>query len=1567
MFKKKMSTGFERLRVARSNVLAAMLSASFARQQLQDCLAEQELPHKLFSELRADSDTMWLPGLKFDGRTLDEWTRINNTGPVPAERKGRYALYGLLAGGLGGVALSRFFRKDGEVTSILPTGAQDSPQHNEVLQRASDTLHAFMRFESVPSVGNNPETINALKTVLLQNINLKQELLESQELQRRTMESLLQTQMGCATSETQRKAQAFQHAQKLKEVSQQLIASRQELEEVVEQRSRAIQSCMRVNKQCLNLQSEKVKLEGFLATKSENLGQQLVDLQNVVQRLTSTHQDTTKQLRQKTQQDEEKRTKIDVLTETQGRLTTQLKQVALELVACRQDRLEIVQQRDRLSESGMRVNEQCLNLQSQKVQLKTTSAAQSEELTKQLAAMRTTNGNLTTANQQTEQLLRERTEAGERKEEDNKVLTATQGRLTTHLKQVALELMACRQDRLEIIQQRDRLSQSGMRVNKQCLILQSEKVICQEALSIKGTELQTQLAASKLQIGKLTADNKEREREIAHEKGQQDEQHRAQIDRLTETQGRLTTQLKQVALELVACRQDRLEILQQRDRLSESGMRVNKQCLILQSENVNDKQKSAARDLRCQKDSERWDKEKQDLTADKEAKGEAIRKKDEEEEKNKTKIGALTTIQGRLITQLKQVALELVACRQDRLEIIQQRERLSQSGMRVNKQCLILHSETIHKEKNLVASNLKYKTASETWRLEKAGLEEGTETIEGQLREKTEEDAQKKLKIDALTKTQGHLTTHLKQVALELVACRQDRLEIIQQRERLSQNGIRVNNQCLMLHSEQVKCQHNSEKTITEHQEKSRQWKIEEERLKRTEEDNKSVSELKIKALIATQGNLTTKLEQVSRDLIISRQGLAESAVQHDRLSQTCMHANKTFVARHFEKLALEKQMTTTQGKLAVQLKQVALKLMASQQDLSETIEQHNRLSQNCMRANKQCVTLDTKLQKVAQDKKKEQDRTQLQRVTPANQKRQEPGVTLEPDQAQKQKATQEQVNTLRASNQTFISTLSKIQPQNQERDFGSLLAILNAHTADGMQKEYADEYFKDITKANKDVSEIVRRYDANLRKLKKWNKPFEGALTTVLQRCGRSSVDLDMLNIAAAGVAGLGEDAQDNYKSAIDQAVLALQGVEMKAAQPPDENPPPAIEVEMQDLPPFTNAEQMMSPDDLFLRNIGQYITNPTGMYPLDINGRNAYEVSKSPLSYFGIDGKHRPSVRLLNHMSLIMWDMLQTYVHKPHTEAEPLPSQNVLCYLVGMYITNGKDNEALDRILDPKNHPMRNPELPILPMDPKQFFNGVINPPTYAILQDVMAAVHTFNLNRMPVCLLGSAIQDQLSQDGLQKFAEFEKCAKAARSSEETAACMPAFSLNLGGSDRNTIKEMFGIISGYKRSGEDAKEAKAKRPRMIQKDRRTHQFDRKAHPKPFSFPDVPHFAQGSDLIKGEEDGTRRPVNDQEPSFERQHSKSLLGTLVEQFQAAENQDARNQLGVQLQATYVQYLKELQEDLQTRAIPYRESLEEYQTMKKIGDLVRGNSGDLELERYIAALLETKMQQEIGRQ
>ena len=126
-----MSTGFDRLAEKRELVLKAMLAAGYARQQLQDCLGEQAFPEEVYSKLRDDSDKMWSYDLKFDGRTLDQWTRAKPGKAAPPQRRGLYALGGALLGltgaGIGKLAYDKFKTPE-EITPEAPTTPPENPE-----------------------------------------------------------------------------------------------------------------------------------------------------------------------------------------------------------------------------------------------------------------------------------------------------------------------------------------------------------------------------------------------------------------------------------------------------------------------------------------------------------------------------------------------------------------------------------------------------------------------------------------------------------------------------------------------------------------------------------------------------------------------------------------------------------------------------------------------------------------------------------------------------------------------------------------------------------------------------------------------------------------------------------------------------------------------------------------------------------------------------------------------------------------------------------------------------------------------------------------------------------------------------------------------------------------------------------------------------------------------------------------------------------------------------------------------------------------------------------------------
>jgi hypothetical protein len=413
----------------------------------------------------------------------------------------------------------------------------------------------------------------------------------------------------------------------------------------------------------------------------------------------------------------------------------------------------------------------------------------------------------------------------------------------------------------------------------------------------------------------------------------------------------------------------------------------------------------------------------------------------------------------------------------------------------------------------------------------------------------------------------------------------------------------------------------------------------------------------------------------------------------------------------------------------------VSKSFIISQQGLAENIEQHKRLSQNCMSANKQCVTLGVQLQKEKVQQDKQEERQQVE------------------------KASERQKSMLKKLNVKFISTLQKIMPQSTEVNFVTLRHILDAHVSD-MSKQHADEYNTIIRKATEEVSAISKRGEAKLRNLKGLN----------------ASASLTL------------------HDSAATFSVTGRKGeVEENAGQEPEAIP----EVDMQDFPVFKQQQEIqenfkpqqeiqeiITDRDRFLHTIGRFITEPDGVQ-LDEGGLKRYNPS-TPWSYFGIvQGETRPSVRLLNHLTSITWYMLHTYFgHALDAKVVDKPSPEVLRLLVGMYITSSGDSEAEKRIL-----PWMLPEL---------FFAGPITAASYAKLQRAIFLVHQKNLNRMPNCVLGSEIYSQLGPDGLQRFSELKDCTATALTPEGTAECVTNFSASLNQLDRTKIKEMFSVILG-------------------------------------------------------------------------------------------------------------------------------------------------------------------------
>ena len=176
-----MSTGFDRLRSSRKQVLEAMLAAGFARQQLHNCLAEQAFPEDVYTKLRDDSDKMWLYGLKFDGRTLDEWTRAKPDVVLPQGR-GVFAVGGLLTGLLGAGASALVYNKYIQKKSPdnVPQAEEQPDKESKVdldiieLKDATETLKSYNSYNSNYFMQN---TVQPLKKEV---VRLSFELLKTQ-------------------------------------------------------------------------------------------------------------------------------------------------------------------------------------------------------------------------------------------------------------------------------------------------------------------------------------------------------------------------------------------------------------------------------------------------------------------------------------------------------------------------------------------------------------------------------------------------------------------------------------------------------------------------------------------------------------------------------------------------------------------------------------------------------------------------------------------------------------------------------------------------------------------------------------------------------------------------------------------------------------------------------------------------------------------------------------------------------------------------------------------------------------------------------------------------------------------------------------------------------------------------------------------------------------------------------------------------------------------------------------------------------------------------------------------
>lgn len=195
-----MPTGFERLRTARSHVLAAMLSASHARQQLQDCLAEQGFPHKLYAELRKDSDNMWLTGLKFDGRTLDEWTR-RKPRDAPSQSNMLNYLFSALGGVVTGAVVARKFgikESLGPQPNTQPNAVQPNTD-SQILEKAATTLEAYKIFGERIAAERKTKAHEKMVQVTIQMLAMKQKVLESEEQGRRAITNSMLANKRCVS------------------------------------------------------------------------------------------------------------------------------------------------------------------------------------------------------------------------------------------------------------------------------------------------------------------------------------------------------------------------------------------------------------------------------------------------------------------------------------------------------------------------------------------------------------------------------------------------------------------------------------------------------------------------------------------------------------------------------------------------------------------------------------------------------------------------------------------------------------------------------------------------------------------------------------------------------------------------------------------------------------------------------------------------------------------------------------------------------------------------------------------------------------------------------------------------------------------------------------------------------------------------------------------------------------------------------------------------------------------------------------------------------------------------
>ena len=225
---------------------------------------------------------------------------------------------------------------------------------------------------------------------------------------------------------------------------------------------------------------------------------------------------------------------------------------------------------------------------------------------------------------------------------------------------------------------------------------------------------------------------------------------------------------------------------------------------------------------------------------------------------------------------------------------------------------------------------------------------------------------QKEAQIRTMKTLQSDLTANLRTMALRVIQQQQDLSENIEQRKKLSQSCMQNQKQCVQLMNK------STQKSV-ENQNLSTMVAQKEEELLLLETKRKALRE---------------KLIEVSKKYVMSSQGLAESREQHDRLSESCMRANKQCVKHNLAIVKLTEQLknktqedrdklseitnlTTQRGAIIAEFKNMALGMMAQKQGLLETAAQRDRAVLYSMQNQQQCVTCHNKAAQEAKDHQK--------------------------------------------------------------------------------------------------------------------------------------------------------------------------------------------------------------------------------------------------------------------------------------------------------------------------------------------------------------------------------------------------------------------------------------------------------------------------------------------------------------------------------------------------------------------------------------------------------------------